>query len=99
MVTDRITEILRLVFLQVKDKLDAKYGCFEVFGVDFLLGEDLSPRLMEINSNPSFSCELEDSREYIKTLLRDVITMASDLHESNKTSASREYIKKVFSCA
>ena len=83
-VNGRINEILRLLFLQVKDNLDARYGCFEVFACDFLLKEDLSPVLMEINSNPSFSFELEESREFLKTLLRDVITLTSDLHESGK---------------
>lgn len=86
-VLDRINEILRLLFLQIKDKLDARYGCFEVFGIDFLLREDLSPILMEVNSNPSYSYEFDDSREFMRTLLRDVITMASDLHEASVTRA------------
>ena len=60
-VLDRITEIMRLVFLSVKDRLEPKYGCFEIFGVDFLLARDLTPRLMEITSNPSFSTEMVDS--------------------------------------
>ena len=49
-------EAMRLVFLQVKDRLDARYGCFEIFGVDFLVSEeedDLCPKLMEITSCPS----------------------------------------------
>ena len=55
-VTDRMLEAMRLVFLQVKDRLDARYGCFEIFGVDFLVSEeedDLCPKLMEITSCPS----------------------------------------------
>ena len=54
-VLDKIKEIMRLLFLSVKNKLDARYGCFEIFGVDFLLGNDLSPRVMDITSNPSYS--------------------------------------------
>ena len=65
MVTDRIAEILRLVFLQVKDKLDGRFGNFEIFGCDFLLSEDMSPKLMEINANPSYSMELDESRLFI----------------------------------
>ena len=63
--TDRITEILRLLFLQVRDKLDGRFGNFEIFSADFLLGDDLCPRIMEINSNPSYAMEMEESRLYI----------------------------------
>ena len=52
-VTDKINEIMRLIFLQTKDRLDKKFGCFEVFGFDFMLDGDLSPILLEINVNPA----------------------------------------------
>jgi len=94
-----MTEITRLVFMSVKDKLEPKYGCFEVFGVDFLLTNDLSPIIMEITSNPSFSTEMEDSQQFIRTLLRDVITLVNDLHESHKTRASHKMLEKAFRCA
>ena len=44
-VIGRMREVMRLLFLQIKGKLDARYGCFEIFGVDFLLDQDLNPRL------------------------------------------------------
>ena len=90
-VIDRINEILRLLFLEVKDKLDSRYGCFEIFGVDFLLKErDLSPVIMKITSNPCLSTEMDSNRKFIKTLLRDVITMVCDLFKSNTTEATPE---------
>lgn len=52
-VTDKINEIMRLIFLQTKDRLDKKFGCFEVYGFDFMLDGDLSPILLEINVNPA----------------------------------------------
>ena len=52
-VTDKINEVMRLIFLQVKDRLDKKFGCFEVFGFDFMLDDDLRPILLEINVNPA----------------------------------------------
>ena len=52
-------ETMRLVFLMIKDRLERRYGCFEIFGFDFLVGaEDLSPRLMDITSTPSFSTDM-----------------------------------------
>ena len=92
----RINEVLRLLFLQVKGQLDARYGCFEILACDFLLREDLTPVLMEVNSNASYSFEMDDSRDFMKTLLRDVITLSSDLHESNKKKATPEFLARVF---
>ena len=84
-------EILRLLFLEVKDKLDARYGCFEIFGVDFLLRErDLNPVVMKVISNPCLSTEMDGNRKFITTLLRDVITMACDLYKLNTSEAKPE---------
>lgn len=38
-VDKKIQEIMKLVFLTVKDKLDRKFGCFELFGFDFLVDD------------------------------------------------------------
>lgn len=42
-----------LVFLTVKDKLDRKFGCFELFGFDMLIDDKMNPHLIEINTNPA----------------------------------------------
>ena len=52
-VTDPINEVMKLIFLTVKDKLDKKFGCFEMFGFDFMLNSALEPKLLEINVNPA----------------------------------------------
>ena len=99
-VVGRINEILRLLFLQAKSSLDARYGCFEILAVDFLISEDdLNPYLMEINSNPSLQTDMDDSREFIKTLIRDVVTLACDLHEGIDTRGNAPLFEKVFRCA
>ena len=87
-------EAMRLVFLQVKDQLDAPpFGQFEVFGVDFVLeAESLLPKLIDFTSSPSFSSEMEGNKGLIYTLLRDVTTMASDLHELGSRCASPHMI-------
>lgn len=39
------------------------------------------------------------SSDVIKTLLRDVVTMASDLHQPGVTRAEPEMLKRVYACA
>lgn len=95
----RMTEIMRLMFIQGKTNLDAKFGCFEILSFDFILdANDLTPYLLDINSNPSFSLEMEGNRKVIRTLLRDVTTMTSDLHEPGVKKAHKAYLERVFAC-
>ena len=88
-VTDKINEVMRLVFLQTKDRLDRKFGCFEVFGFDFMLDGDLSPVLLEININPALFLDTTSQGEIIPKLITDMINMADTIHESHKKSSSR----------
>ena len=46
-------EVMKLTFMQVKDRLDKKFGSFEVFGYDFMLDSECAPQLLEININPA----------------------------------------------
>jgi len=78
----RMKEVMRLIFVKSKDKLGAKFGCFEIFSFDFVLSAtDLRPWLVDITSNPSFATEMLGNGTLIKTLLRDVTYMARDVHE------------------
>lgn len=52
-VDSRIQEIMQLMFTVIKDKLDRKFGCFELFGFDFLIDDNLNPFLIEVNTNPA----------------------------------------------
>ena len=96
---DKMLEAMRLTFMQVKNKLDRRYGCFEIFGVDFLLSDDLSPKLMEITSCPSYSLEMDDSKPILRSLVRDAVTMVQELHEKNREKAREEMMERVLKCA
>ncbi|PCI27460.1 hypothetical protein COB52_04780 [Candidatus Kaiserbacteria bacterium] len=46
-------EVMRLIFMTVKDRLSRQFGCFELFGLDFLVDSKLVPQFIEINKNPA----------------------------------------------
>ena len=54
---------------------------------------------MEINSNPSLQTDMDDSKEFIRILIRDVVTLACDLHEGIDTRGNGPLFEKVFRCA
>ena len=80
-VTDKINEVMRLIFLQTKDRLDKKFGCFEVYGFDFMLDGDLSPILLEINVNPAIFLDTTSQSKILPKLVQDIVGMADEIHE------------------
>ena len=60
---------MRLIFLTVKDKLDKKFGCFEMFGYDFMLNSALEPKLIEINVNPALFLDTKVQAEILPKLV------------------------------
>jgi D-alanine-D-alanine ligase-like ATP-grasp enzyme len=53
----------------MKDKLDRKFGCFEVFGFDFMLDKQLNPYLLEINMNPAMFLDTTTMEEMLPKLI------------------------------
>lgn len=92
-VTSRINEVMRLMFLQIKDKLDRKFGCFEMFGFDFMLDHDLSPKLLEVNINPAMFLDTKTLEEMLPPLVKDACQLAVAIHEPFKTSSSTDKIQ------
>lgn len=95
-VSMRINEVMRLMFLQIKDKLDRKFGCFEVFGFDFMLDGDLCPKLLEININPAIFLDTKTLEQVLPPLVSDICDMAVDVHQPGMKETSKEAIKEAF---
>jgi hypothetical protein len=81
---------MRLVFLTVKDKLDRKFGCFELFGFDFLIDDQLNPYLIEINTNPALFTDTQVQKDLLPKLVDDIVRMALSVHPQGKTEGTEE---------
>ena len=95
-VTDRINEVMRLTFLQTKSALDCKFGCFEVFGYDFMLDDDCNPQLLEININPALFLDTTVQAEIIPKLVKDMVNISLGVHQPHSKSSTQEKIQEVF---
>lgn len=59
--------------LASQDEMLDRRNSFELYGADFLIGEDFTPFLIEINSGPSMSYTTEVTAKMCKACLEDVI--------------------------
>lgn len=94
-VTARINEVMRLMWLQMKDKLDRKFGCFEVFGFDFMLNEELAPFLLEVNMNPAMFLDTKTMEELLPKLVTDCCTLAVEIHQPGKLESDSAAINEL----
>ena len=95
-VIDPINEVMRLIFLTVKDKLDKKFGCFEVFGYDFMLNSALEPQLIEINVNPALFLDTQVQVDILPKLVQDTVNMAHEIHDPLAKEATTAKIEEAF---
>lgn len=59
--------------LASQEHMDRRRNCFELFGADFMLSEDFSPWLIEINSCPCMQATTSVTARMCSQCLEDVI--------------------------
>jgi len=96
--TTKIKEIMRIVFLQTKDKLDKSYGCFELLGWDFMVDQNYNPYLIEININPALYTDTSTQKAILPSLIDDTIDIVLKLHKTNQTKATEGDFNDVVEC-
>ena len=85
---------MRLIFLTVKSKLDKKFGCFEIFGFDFMLDSQLEPKLLEINVNPALFLDTKVQEEILPKLVQDTVTIANEVHQPYTKETTTDKIEE-----
>lgn len=79
----------------MKGKLERKYGCFEMFGLDFLLDDRLDPQLIEINTNPALFTDTQVQKDMLPKLADDQIKLALQLHANPSGEAKTDGAQEV----
>ena len=72
---DGIQNIILKCFKAVKDKISKDKHCFELYGYDILIDDNLKPWLIEINSNASLTASTELDAETKIKMLDDLLTI------------------------
>mmetsp|Transcript_3138 Transcript_3138/g.4696 ORF Transcript_3138/g.4696 Transcript_3138/m.4696 type:complete len:590 (-) Transcript_3138:19-1788(-) len=85
---DNISTIILSSLIAIEHKIPPNMNCFELFGYDIIIDENLKPWLIEVNSSPSLAHEnITDKR--IKTeLLTDILNIVSPQPYDRKSLSS-----------
>lgn len=74
----RLKAIVVLSLKASQDMMDQRNGCFELFGYDFMIDQDLRPWLIEINSSPDLTYSTAVTEKLVKEVSEDIVKVIVD---------------------
>uniref|UniRef100_T1J1B7 Tubulin--tyrosine ligase-like protein 9 n=1 Tax=Strigamia maritima TaxID=126957 RepID=T1J1B7_STRMM len=79
-------EAVTASMIAAQDMMDAKKGCFELYGADFMLTENFHPWLLEINSSPCLAPTTQVTARLCSNVLDDAIKVLIDRRNDRNAS-------------
>ena len=78
--TPQLQRIAQHVCAAAQAKFVRRRGQFELLGLDFMVDEDLTPWLIEVNSNPALWMHSATQRQLLPALVRDSLDLVLAYH-------------------
>jgi D-alanine-D-alanine ligase-like ATP-grasp enzyme len=79
----------------VESKLNSnsRKFCFEIFGYDFIIDENLKPWLIEVNTNPCLEESSSLLKFYIPRMIDDALKLTLDVVFPSKKQKEKSKVK------
>ena len=71
----KISHVVILTVLAMAPSVPVAYNCFELFGFDILIDDNLKPWLLEVNYNPALTLDCSTDESVKRSLVHDVIEL------------------------
>ena len=87
-----IIEITAKSVYHILNKNDKKY-CFELFGYDFIMDEELNVYLLEINTNPGLEISSDLIKILVPRMINDCLKLTVDILFNNEYKENKYFSK------
>ena len=73
---------MKYCFNAVKHKLQSRLGLFDIYGLDFMIDENMKIWLIEINVNPAMHTNCDVLKEALPPILEETVGKFKNCHSS-----------------
>ena len=82
--TNQIKKIMSHIFTAVQNRLVSKLGYFQLFGLDFLIDDDMRVYLIEVNRTPGLGIDCKPGADVIPGLVDESVRLVVECFEKAK---------------